>query len=651
MGGKVDHRSDIYSLGCVLFEALTGTPPFVGESAMSTMFMHQGGKIPTLKEASLGREFPPVLEQIVRSMLAKDPDERYQNLGFAAHDLAVMKHNDTPKDTVAINVPRPVKPAVAAPDMVNIPKNHFYSTLLATATVCAMLTGTVMQITHPVKRAPVADEKTPHNSFDGFESPLKSLGELSDAKKDIIEKIRNKSVDFKAIDYPTDETLEAFKNYNEVQHLELINCKITDAGLKNLRKSKLLRLILFKDKNVKSVDEIANFNYLQVLNLRETGITNLAIPQLAKLPMLEDLDISDCNITEPSLLALTSSPSLKVVRLSKDQCSPETVSRLQSKMPECVFPGYFDDKCSLDKSKSVEYKFSVVSKANPLSRSAAQYLFEMAVNDYSAGRSKEAWEHLKQAEKISKKTKDFKLWHSLLEGEVAYLSTHGGSKQEVAKIRDRALQMDIDTNLHDDQGLLIRVVQAASIARQAGKLEKVIEHNKTGLKLVDQFPDRNQVFLPIFCEKIGWTYIELNQAPKGAPFLRRNLTYWEEHQNDRPQPVQNLGYGELSKSFYARALIELGHAETDTKTRKLLYDKALNLLDTLNLPEELNLKEHYCDACREMDNIYRAELNPAQSINYLNRALSAIKRMKHLDESNRQKFFTDRIASYSNSAK
>ncbi|HEY9784545.1 MAG TPA: serine/threonine-protein kinase [Candidatus Obscuribacterales bacterium] len=44
MGIAVDHRSDLYSLGCVLYEALTGAPPFIGDNALTTMMRHQSEK-------------------------------------------------------------------------------------------------------------------------------------------------------------------------------------------------------------------------------------------------------------------------------------------------------------------------------------------------------------------------------------------------------------------------------------------------------------------------------------------------------------------------------------------------------------------------------------------------------------------------------
>jgi len=87
MGGKIDKRSDIYSLGCVLFEALTGAPPFTGANALETMMQHQSAELLSLKEASMGLEFPRYLEQVVAKMLAKNPAGRYQSCEEVLRDL------------------------------------------------------------------------------------------------------------------------------------------------------------------------------------------------------------------------------------------------------------------------------------------------------------------------------------------------------------------------------------------------------------------------------------------------------------------------------------------------------------------------------------------------------------------------------------
>ncbi len=91
LGTKIDHRTDIYSIGCVMYEALTGAPPFHGESALSLMMKHQSEQPQSLKEASLGREFPEALEAIVARTMEKNPDLRYQNLLDLAQDLAVLQ--------------------------------------------------------------------------------------------------------------------------------------------------------------------------------------------------------------------------------------------------------------------------------------------------------------------------------------------------------------------------------------------------------------------------------------------------------------------------------------------------------------------------------------------------------------------------------
>lgn len=87
LGIGVDHRTDLYSLGCVMFEVLTGAPPLVGDNALSTMMKHQSEVPLSLKEASLGIEFPKKIEQVVERLLAKDLQSRYQSAQLLTADL------------------------------------------------------------------------------------------------------------------------------------------------------------------------------------------------------------------------------------------------------------------------------------------------------------------------------------------------------------------------------------------------------------------------------------------------------------------------------------------------------------------------------------------------------------------------------------
>jgi serine/threonine-protein kinase len=83
-GKKVDGRSDVFSLGVVLFEMLTGHKPFTGEDITSLMFKIAKEKHPSPRE--FNQKIPPVLEKIIDKALEKELEKRYQRAGqMGAH--------------------------------------------------------------------------------------------------------------------------------------------------------------------------------------------------------------------------------------------------------------------------------------------------------------------------------------------------------------------------------------------------------------------------------------------------------------------------------------------------------------------------------------------------------------------------------------
>lgn len=80
--GKVDARADVYSLGCVLYECLTGVRPFERDSELAVIFAHLNEPPP--KATDLRPELPAAFDEVAATALAKNPDDRYSTCGELA---------------------------------------------------------------------------------------------------------------------------------------------------------------------------------------------------------------------------------------------------------------------------------------------------------------------------------------------------------------------------------------------------------------------------------------------------------------------------------------------------------------------------------------------------------------------------------------
>ncbi|MEV0410464.1 protein kinase [Streptomyces sp. NPDC050448] len=79
LGKAVDHRSDLYATGCLLYELLALRPPFTGETPLSVVYQHvQDAPVPP-SQLPEGHHIPQELDGLVMRSLAKDPDDRFQS--------------------------------------------------------------------------------------------------------------------------------------------------------------------------------------------------------------------------------------------------------------------------------------------------------------------------------------------------------------------------------------------------------------------------------------------------------------------------------------------------------------------------------------------------------------------------------------------
>ncbi|MGM0558769.1 MAG: WD40 repeat domain-containing serine/threonine protein kinase [Myxococcota bacterium] len=104
----ITERTDIYALGCVLFHALTGRPPFEGKRALAVMESHVSSPVPSISDVVEEADFPPLLDTLVTRMLAKEPAARPQDLGEVIRELDRVKRLDHDGQSREIEEPPPV---------------------------------------------------------------------------------------------------------------------------------------------------------------------------------------------------------------------------------------------------------------------------------------------------------------------------------------------------------------------------------------------------------------------------------------------------------------------------------------------------------------------------------------------------------------
>ena len=109
LGRELDTRSDIYALGCLMYEAVAGEPPFIGDSYLATMNMHVDNHPKLISEKAPGSDVPAELEAAILCCLSKDPDIRFQTTTELRNVLSSISSafggNDNPSNLTGISIP------------------------------------------------------------------------------------------------------------------------------------------------------------------------------------------------------------------------------------------------------------------------------------------------------------------------------------------------------------------------------------------------------------------------------------------------------------------------------------------------------------------------------------------------------------------
>ena len=117
-GETVDSRSDVYSAGCLLYELLTGRPPFVGDSPVAVAYQHV--REPAAPPSDHDTDLSPEIDAIVMKSLAKRVEDRYQSAAAMRSDIERFLAG-RPVHAVAPPPPPPVEPTTVIPRTAPVP--------------------------------------------------------------------------------------------------------------------------------------------------------------------------------------------------------------------------------------------------------------------------------------------------------------------------------------------------------------------------------------------------------------------------------------------------------------------------------------------------------------------------------------------------
>src|SRR2546422_4934903 len=147
---EIDQRSDIFSFGCILFEAVTGQKPFAGKDTLDSLHNIVHAPTPNVKE--LNPAAPDELQRIVRRCLAKDPDKRYQSIKDVAIELEELQQDWHASTQLDFSAAPTTSGSPAGKSRLESNIESSSRSGLATANIAAPTSSTAEYVTAEIKR-------------------------------------------------------------------------------------------------------------------------------------------------------------------------------------------------------------------------------------------------------------------------------------------------------------------------------------------------------------------------------------------------------------------------------------------------------------------------------------------------------------------
>jgi hypothetical protein len=316
-GKPVDHRTDIYSFGCLMFETLIGKPPFKSSNQFEIYEMHLNSEVPKLAERGYTGERTEDLDRIIKTAMAKDRNDRYETFSQLKSELVALLPEEsrvewnTQEEKYAINRFRAS----------SFFSQHKLPITLATGAVAVLTSVLMINESKEMKTAPVPVPET-----DG------KIG-FDENEWAFVPHTKNGVTTWTNCDCRMSDKHFKMLQGKNVRSVMLYTMRLNGSGLHYLKGEPLERLVLPESKIVdEHLHLIGEFKLLKELDLSYSWIHDSGLATIAELPKLNNLAIAGCRaLTEASVDSMIKfAPNISRLNLSYTPVGKKGFEKLKS---------------------------------------------------------------------------------------------------------------------------------------------------------------------------------------------------------------------------------------------------------------------------------------------------------------------------------
>lgn len=328
---NIDGRSDVYSLGCLLFHMLTGFPPYSGNSLMELVTQHINEPIPKIAELAKPLESDAAsplaesawlaLNRIVEICMAKLPEDRLQSMQHLKSELEAMQL--PPANTASTQQ----APASQHKDVLQI-----ICALALTAAVFASISVWLLNRSSPSEKSLSAIDVRLSPTMQRPRDILFENGKsLSQLRKEIARGETRLDLTFAAL---TPEYFEAISQAKVIKNLILTDCTgVTREGIELLVQRKIpFRDLIIDGSDIRDdgLKAAAKLNGLRVVRMRQCLVhtTSHGIAHLATCPTLETLNANDTKLDDEGVAGLARSNTMNNLKMASTRITSKSAEYL-----------------------------------------------------------------------------------------------------------------------------------------------------------------------------------------------------------------------------------------------------------------------------------------------------------------------------------